>query len=87
MSDKIRPDVTADWARKTSQEILSEKVKKEINYCLDTIVMAVKRNELSCSFNTTLDKLTIKNLENRGFKVDYHSGYDVREPAYHSVSW
>lgn len=83
----IRPEITAEWARKTANTILGEKVEKEINTCLDAIQNAVKKNQLSCSIGITIDDLTLKELQNRGFKVDRVNGYDQRDGDYINVSW
>jgi len=77
--------ITAEWARKTANEILGVKVKTQIEQCLKFIEGAVSRNELSTSISMYADKLTIKELEKRGFSVKQQN--DQRDGSYLTISW
>ena len=82
----MKENVTADWARKTAETILGEKVNKQIQACLEAVEFAVKRNEFNCSVSCYPDNLTIKELNKRGFKTKYVDG-DVRDGSYLNISW
>ena len=77
--------ITAEWARKTSQEVLGVKIEGEVDNCLDAIVLAVNKNENGCSVDFYADKLTIKELEKRGFKASSHS--DQRDGSWTQIKW
>lgn len=79
-------EVTAEWARKTSQNILGEKVKKQIDSCLTYIKSAVNRNDLSVDITIYLEVLAIKELQRRGFTIIQHDG-DQRDPSYITIKW
>lgn len=83
----MREEITAEWARKTANIVLGERVKKQINDCLDAIQNAVKKNQMSCSIAIYVEDLTIRELQDRGFKVTKHEGYDQRDGDYINVSW
>lgn len=78
-------EVTADWARKTVQSILGEKLEKELNKCLEIIKNAVKENRFSVSSSIYIDELTKKELEKRGFSVTKYS--DQRDGSYTTITW
>ncbi len=78
-------EITADWARKTAQSILGEKVRKEVDVCLNGIKKAVEQNKLSTTIAIYVDDLTKKELENRGFIVNKYS--DQRDGSYTTISW
>jgi len=78
-------EITADWARKTAQSILGEKVRKELERCFSAIKIAVSNNQLSTTVSTYVDDLTKKELENRGFIVNKYS--DQRDGSYTTISW
>lgn len=82
----MREEITSEWARKTAESILGEKINKQIQQCLDNIELAVKRNEFSCSVNVYADALTIKELNKRGFTCKHCDG-DQRDPSYLLISW
>jgi len=78
--------ITAEWARKEAQTVLSEKVKTEISQCEKLIIAAVKRNEFSCDVSIYPHELTITELTKRGFDISKHSG-DQRDGSYISIKW
>lgn len=78
-------EITAEWARKTAQSILGEKLEKELNNCLDNIKRAVKENRFSVSVSIYIDELTKKELEKRGFSVTKYS--DQRDGSYTTITW
>lgn len=77
--------VTAEWARKESTSILGEKVRQQITTCESNIIIAVKKNEMSCSVNMYADKLTIAELVKRGFTCKQYD--DQRDGSYLNISW
>lgn len=81
----MRQEITAEWARKTSESILGEKVHKQIETCLNAIENAVKQNKMSCSVGIYADALVIKDLNKRGFSVKQYD--DQRDGSYLTISW
>ena len=81
----MRQEITAEWARKTSESILGEKVNKQIETCLNAIENAVKQNKMSCSVSIYADALVIKDLNKRGFSVKQYD--DQRDGSYLTISW
>jgi hypothetical protein len=82
----IKPEITAEWARKMATTIMSEKVEKELGTCFTNIEAAVKRNEFYCHVSFFPHDLTKKELSQRGFKTKYHEG-DQRDGGYFEISW
>lgn len=80
-----RNNINAEWARKQATSILGEKVKKEINICLDAIEKAVASNEMSISLGIYAESLTLEDLRKRGFTVKQYD--DQRDGSYISISW
>jgi hypothetical protein len=80
-----RNNINAEWARKQATSILGEKVKKEINICLDAIEKAVASNQMSISLGIYAESLTIEDLRKRGFTVKQYD--DQRDGSYISISW
>jgi hypothetical protein len=80
-----RNNINAEWARKQATSILGEKVKKEINICLDAIEKAVASNQMSISLGIYAESLTIEDLRKRGFTVKQYD--DQRDGSYLSISW
>jgi len=78
-------EITGEWARSTSNMVLSEKVNKEISECLQLIKTAVKSNKMELFHFSKIEHLTKISLEKRGFFVkisdDQRDGYTVR------ISW
>jgi len=81
----MREEITAEWAKKTAETILGEKVNKQIEVCLNAIERAVKANQMACSVGIYADALVIKELNKRGFTVKQSS--DQREGSYLNISW
>lgn len=81
----MREEITAQWARKTSESILGEKVERQLNDCLDAIQKAVKANQMACSVSIYVDALVIKELNKRGFTVKQYD--DQRDGSYLTISW
>jgi len=79
-------EITAEWARKTAQSILGEKIEKELNRCLEAVKEAVKLNNFNTSVSLYINDLTKKELENRGFTVNKYTG-DQRDGSYTTISW
>ncbi len=80
-----KDEITADWARKTSKEILGQKVQSQINQCLVAIEHAVSINRNECNVDIWVETLTKQDLEKRGFKVIQHS--DQRNGDFLQISW
>jgi len=80
-----RYNITAEWARKQATSVLGEKVKKQIDTCLDAIEKAVARNEMSTSIGIYAESLTLEDLRKRGFNVNQYD--DQRDGSYLSISW
>jgi hypothetical protein len=80
--------ITAEWARKESTNILTEKIQKQIEFIENRIVEATKDNKFTINVLTSVDGLTLKEFEDRGFKVErYSGGQDPRESSYTTLSW
>jgi hypothetical protein len=82
-----RDNITAEWARKTSQGILGKKVNMQIDNCLEAIEMAVTANKLSIDVSMYVEDLTIQDLQKRGFSVKKHTAMDQRETDYITIKW
>jgi hypothetical protein len=65
----MKEEITAEWARNESENILGERVLKEILDCNNAIVSATQKNITECYVNLFAHKRTIYDLEKRGFKV------------------
>ena len=81
----MREEITAEWARKTSETILGDKVVEQIKVCLNAIERAVKTNQMACSVGIYADALVVKDLNKRGFKVEQSD--DQRDGSYLTISW
>lgn len=77
--------ITAEWAKKTANEIHGAKVNAELIQCGSNIRNAVSQNKLETNVSIYADKLTIKELENRGFVVKQYD--DQREGSWINISW
>ena len=84
----MKENINSDWARKTAQTIVGEKIEKQIKLCLEAIEMSVNRNQFDCdvSFGCEPDPLTIKELNKRGFKTKYIYG-ESKDSGYLKISW
>jgi hypothetical protein len=80
-----RYNINAEWARKQATSVLGEKVKKEIDTCLDAIEKAVARNEMSISLGIYVESLTLEDLRKRGFTVNQYD--DQRDGYYLFIGW
>jgi hypothetical protein len=78
-------NITAEWARKASQEILGAKVQEQLNKCFINIKSAVSQNKLETSISMYADKLTITELAKRGFTCKQYD--DQRDGSYLSITW
>jgi|TARA_R110000851_G_scaffold47424_2_gene115152 translation initiation factor 6 (eIF-6) len=87
LGDDIKPEITADWARRKGKEVLGSKVIKQLNECLEAIDNAINRNDNSASTSGHLHDKTKEILKQRGFKIEYYEGHGQREPSYHSITW
>jgi len=83
----MRENITAQWARDTSRAVLGEKVQNQINTCLDSIELAVKRNENYCDVAIYPEPLTVKELNKRGFETKMINGFDQRHGSYFNIKW
>ncbi len=81
----MREEITAAWARKTSENILGEKIHKQIEVCFNEIERAVKENKMACSVGIYADALVVKELNKRGFEVKQND--DQRDGYYLTISW
>ena len=82
---QMKEEITADWARKTAESVLGEKINKQFEVCLDAIERAVKANQMACSVGIYADALVVKELNKRGFKVEQSN--DQRDGSYLTISW
>jgi hypothetical protein len=80
---------TAQMCREKATAVLGEKVKLQLQKCQTLIEAAVKHNKMSVNVSITIDDLTKKELESRGFMVRLNQGdpRDPREHDYHTISW
>lgn len=78
-------NINAEWARKQATSILGEKVKKQIDTCLEAIEKAVANNQMNTSIDIYADALTLEDLRKRGFTVKQYD--DQRDGSYLSISW
>lgn len=79
--------ITAEWARKTVKSQLSQRILNQIAECEVAIVSKVKNNENVANVFISLDKLTITELESRGFEVNRHDPQDQRDSRYYEIKW
>lgn len=77
--------ITAEWAKNTAINAISEQVAKEIATCENEIKRAVDRNQMNCIVGIYGQPKTISELVKRGFKVEQHD--DQRDGSYISISW
>ncbi len=81
----MKEEITAEWARKTAESILSEKIHKQLELCLETIEYGVRKNEMNVTVYIYADALVIKELNKRGFSVKQYD--DQRDGSYLTISW
>jgi hypothetical protein len=80
---------TAQMCRTKATAVLGEKVKLQLQKCQTLIEAAVRENKMSANVFISLDNLTKRELESRGFVVKLNQGdfRDPREQDYHTISW
>jgi hypothetical protein len=80
---------TSQMCREKATTILGEKIKLQLQKCQTLIEAAVKQNKMSVNVSITIDDLTKRELESRGFVVKLNHGdpRDQREQDYHTISW
>jgi ABC-type protease/lipase transport system fused ATPase/permease subunit len=81
----MREQITAEWAKKTAESILGEKVNGQINICLDAITKAVNKNIFQTSVSMYAHLLVIKELNKRGFSVKQYD--DQKDGPSLVISW
>jgi len=77
--------ITAEWAKKTANEIHGAKVEAQLTKCGVDIRNAVSQNKFETNVSVYADPLTIKELESRGFVVKQTD--DQRDGSYLEISW
>lgn len=87
LGDKIMPEINAEWARKTSKEIVSETVSEQLKKALSQVKSAVENDRESAPIHGVVHKKTIEILKSRGFKIEHFDGHPPREPSYTTISW
>ena len=85
MNDTNYDYVTAEWARRMTNEVLGVKIQAQIKRCNEAIIIAVNNNLDFVSLDGYFEHLTIEHLAKRGFIAqlldDELSGY------YLKISW
>lgn len=77
---------TAQWARETSEAVLSKKVEAELEICEKKIKEAVSENKMTTTIYSFYGQSkTVKELESRGFKVKQHD--NQRDGSSLTISW
>lgn len=86
--ENIQPEINANWARTQAKEVMSEKAKQQLESILLKIKEAASKNE-TYAFVTSIDNIVKKELERRGFSVEYInvSSIDPRETSYYTIKW
>jgi hypothetical protein len=87
LGSNIQPAITAEWARKESNAILSEKLEKQLLKALDAVIYAINNDNESASAHTILHDKVRGILRSRGFKLEDIKGYDQRDPDYVKITW
>lgn len=82
--EEIQPEVTAEWAREQAYQC-SEKAKTDLNEVLSSISKASSENKRVLHI-ISLHQLTVKELQRRGFKVEFTNAI-TRESSYWSIVW
>jgi hypothetical protein len=87
LGENIQPKITAEWARKQSKEILSDKVTEQLTKVLNAVDYAIKNDHESAPAHGYIhDKVKVI-LEGRGFKLEHIAGHDQRDPDYTKITW
>lgn len=88
LGDEIMPEVTGDWARTKSKEVLSVKVKKELTNCLESINKAVHSDEKEARVYGWVHEKVRAILTKRGFNVEKTTYQDRMGPeSYTKITW
>jgi len=87
LGDNIKPTVNAEWARKESAEILSEKVTEQLTKALTAIEYAIKHDNESATAAGYMHDKVKDILRGRGFKLEFIAGHDQRDPDYTKITW
>lgn len=82
----MRAEITAEWAKKTATNVLNKKVEDQINKVLNNIEISVKNNRFECTIYSDLHELTIKDIQERGFKIE-KKGNNQQDGTSYSISW
>ena len=78
-------NITAKWARETSQEILGKKVAAQLEGCEEAIKKAVSENKMSTQVTIYAEKMVLQELRSRGFSVTQTS--EQREGDWIVIHW
>jgi hypothetical protein len=87
LGDEIMSEITADWARKTSKEVLSERVSEQLKKALKEIKAAVNNDRESAPLHGVAHEKTLQILRSRGFTCEKIKGFDQRDPDYVKITW
>jgi hypothetical protein len=77
--------ITAEWARKTTETQLGIQAKAELDYCLGEIKKAVGKNQMSVNIYEDTSTTCDSELKKRGFKIEIHC--DPRDGNFMTISW
>lgn len=78
-------EINAEWARKQATSVLNDKVKKEVDTCLNAIERAVATNEMSTCVYIYAHSLTLEDLTKRNFTVKQED--NQMDGAFLRISW
>jgi len=79
-------EITAEWARKTADTVLSKKVEAELVECEENIKQAVSENKMTTTIYSFYGHIkTVQELESRGFKIKQYD--DQRDGSSLTISW
>jgi hypothetical protein len=87
--ENIQKEITASWARETSEAKLGEDLSIQLNNILNKIKDAVDKNKMEV-YVTSMDTLVRTELERRGFKIMYYPvtlSSDPIETSYYVIRW
>ena len=87
LGDDIKPNITADWARKASKDVLSEKVSNQLKQTLEAVERAINKDEKYAMCGIYPHEKTIEILKQRGFYVEHHKSVDQRDSDYITIKW
>jgi hypothetical protein len=87
LGKEIKPHVTAVWARKKSEAVLSDKVSTQLSRCLESVENAINNDDEYTNVTGYPHEKVLNILRQRGFKVEKHDAYDQRDSDYITISW